>query len=46
MPIRFIFLCYIDDILRTVEGDSKKVLRVANLSHSFLQFTLQTPSTS
>ena len=46
MPIRFIFLRDMDDIQRTVEGDSKKVLRVANFLHSFSQFTLETPSTS
>ena len=46
MPIRFIFLRYIDDILRTVEGDYRKVLRAARLIHCILQFTLETPSIS
>ena len=31
MPIRFIFLYYIDDILRKVEGDSKKTVAGSQL---------------
>ena len=38
MPNRFIFLRYIDDILRTVEGDSKK--SVAGCQFFTLLFTV------
>ena len=45
--IFFLFLGSVDDIVRTVKGDPEKVLRVANLLHSNLQFTMEmTPNTS
>ena len=39
-----LFLRYIDDIVRTVEGDLEKVLRAANLLHPNLNFTIETPN--
>ena len=41
-----LFLRYIDDIVRTVKVDPEKVLRAANLLHSNLQFTIETPITN
>ena len=41
-----LILRYVDDIVRTVKGDPEKVLRVANLLHSSLQFTIETPNTN
>ena len=39
-------LRYVDDTLRSVKGDPKKVLRAANLLHPKLQFTIQSPNTN
>ena len=41
-----LFLRYVDDIVRTVEGDPEKVLRAANLLHPNLQVTIETPNTN
>ena len=39
-----LFLRYVDEIVRTVKGDPEKVLRAADLLHSNLQFTIETPN--
>ena len=40
------FLRYVDDIVRTVEGDPEKVLRAPNLLHPSSLFTIETPNTN
>ena len=41
-----LFIRYVDDIVRTVKGDPEKVLWAADLLHSNLQFTIETPNTN
>ena len=41
-----LFLRYVDDIMRTVKGESEKKLRAANLLHPNLQFTIETSNTN
>ena len=40
------FLRYVDDIVRTVNGEPEKVLRAANLLNPNLKFTIETPKTN
>ena len=37
-----VFLWYVDDIVRTVTGDTKELLDAVNNLHPNLQFTLET----
>ena len=37
-----VFLRYVDDIVRTVRGDTKELLDAVNNLHPSLQFTLET----
>ena len=41
-----LFLCYVDEIVKTVKGGPEKVLRDANLLHPNLQFTIEPPNTN